>query len=260
MLKTVVFDLDGVVYRGATGIPGVAAEISRLQGKLQVLFLTNNATKSRQDYVEYLKKFGITAEKNDIMTSSFGSAHYISEKYGRGKKVHVIGESGLRDELKEEAGAVFAEENAEIVVVGLDRHLTYGKIDAGVKNILAGAKFILANSDPTYPTEDGLSLGSGSIGAALSYACGKPPDVIIGKPSLYLIEKLLQMRGAKAGEAAFVGDRLDIDMRMANEVGMKSVLVLTGVATEGDVKHAPAADQPAIVIKSAAEAGRALGI
>jgi 4-nitrophenyl phosphatase len=260
MLKTIVFDLDGVVYRGAAGIPGVAAEITRLQKIVQVLFLTNNATKSRQDYVQYLGKFGIKAEKKDIMTSSFGSAYYIAEKYGKGRKAFVIGESGLRDELKEEAGAVFVEENAEFVVVGLDRHLSYAKLDAGLQNIRSGAKFILANSDPTWPTEHGVSLGSGSIGAALSYAVGKQPDVTIGKPSVYLIEKLLAMHGAKASESAFVGDRLEIDMRMANRMGMKSVLVLTGVAKESEIAHAPASDKPDIVIKSAAEAGNALGI
>lgn len=260
MPKTVVFDLDGVVYRGAAGIPGVAAEITRLQKKVQVLFLTNNATKSRQDYVQYLGKFGIKAKQDEIMTSSFGAAHYIAENFGKGKKIFVIGEGGLHDELAKEAGAVFAEENADFVVVGLDRHVTYAKLDAGLQNMLSGAKFVLANSDATFPTEQGLSPGSGSIGAALSYAAGKQPDIVIGKPSVYLIEKLLAMHGAKASESAFVGDRLDIDIRMANEMGMKSVLVLTGVATKKDVVNAPAPDKPQIVIRSAAETGKALGI
>lgn len=260
MFKTIIFDLDGVVYRGTHGIPGVAVEIARLQEKLQVLFLTNNATKSRQDCVRHLETFGIKAKKEDIMTSAFGAAHYISENYGKGKKIFVIGENGLKNELSVEAGALLVEANADIVVTGLDRHFTYAKLDAGLKNISSGAKFILANSDPSYPTENGISPGSGAIGAALSCACGKQPDVVIGKPSLYLLQKLLEMHNAKASESVFVGDRLEIDIRMANKLGLKSVLVLTGIAKREDVQRAPDSDKPALVIQSAATIGVAIDV
>jgi len=261
MLKAIVFDLDGVVYKGATGIPGVAAEIARLQKKRNVLFLTNNATKSRADYVRFLASFGVMVSAQDVMTSSFGCAHYVREKYGKGRKVFVIGESGLRDELEGEAGAKIVEDgSAEIVACGLDRQINYFKLDAALKNLLSGAHFVLANNDPTYPTERGVSPGSGSIAALLTCASGRKPDVIIGKPSSYLIGLLLKMHGVKAKEAAFVGDRLEIDMRMANAAGMKSVLVLTGIAKREDLKKAPRTDRPGLVIESAAEIGKALGI
>ena len=258
--KTIVFDLDGVVYRGAAGIPGVAAEITRLQKKVRVLFLTNNATKSRQDYVSLLLHLGIKAKEDEIMTSSFGVAKYIAENFGKKRKVFAIGEQGLFVELEQEAGAEFAGKNAEIVVVGLDRKFDYGKLDKALRNMLGGAKFILANSDSTYPLENRLAPGTGAIGAAISYACGKAPDIVIGKPSTYLIEKLLAMHAALADESVFVGDRLEIDMRMANKAGMKSILVLTGVSKKEEVASAPASDKPGIVLASAAEVGKALGI
>jgi HAD superfamily hydrolase (TIGR01450 family) len=260
MAKALVFDLDGVVYLGAQGIPGVAAEISRLQKKLPVLFLTNNATKSRIEYVRHLARFGIQSDIKDVMTASYGCARYVEEKYGRDKKVFVIGESGLQYELEGEAGADLVDEGAEIVVVGLDRYITYGKLDLGLKNLQAGAKFILANNDPTLPHESGFSPGSGAIAAALSFAAGRKPDVIVGKPSAYLVKKLLDMHKIKPAGAVFVGDRLEIDIRMANAAGMKSVLVLTGVAKKEDIKKAPKSDKPDLVISSAAEVGKALGI
>ncbi|MCX6770466.1 MAG: HAD-IIA family hydrolase [Candidatus Micrarchaeota archaeon] len=260
MLSAIVFDLDGVVYLGAQGIPGVASEIERLQRTVRVLFLTNNATKSRADYARHLAKFGIMARPDDVMTASFGCASYILENYGRGKRVYVVGEQGLRDELEGEAMAEIMEDGAEFVVCGLDRQVTYGKLDAALRNLNAGATFILANSDPTIPREFGVSPGSGAIAASLICASGRQPDVVIGKPSVYLIKKLLQMHGIKAREAVFVGDRLDIDIRMANKAGMKSVLVLTGVAKKGDAKRAPKKDKPWKIIKSAAEIGNALGI
>ncbi len=261
MASAIVFDLDGVVYKGAKGIPGVSSEISRLQKKAKVLFLTNNATKSRKDYLAHLQKFGIGAKLNDVMTSSFGVAHYISEKYGKGRKVFVVGEQGLKDELVLEAGAKITEgSGADIVACGLDRHISYAKLEAGLQNLTDGAAFILANNDPTWPTEHGVSPGSGAIAASLIYASGRQPDAIIGKPSNYLINKLLEMHKVKPSEAVFVGDRLEIDIRMANAAGMKSILVLSGIAKKSDVPNAPASDKPWMVLDSAAEVGEALGI
>lgn len=261
MLKAIVFDMDGVLYRGSTAVQGVAGEISRLKRHVQVLYLTNNATKSRADYVHYLAKFGISVHSSEVMTSSFGVARYIREKFGRGKKVFVIGEQGLKDELELEAGAALVErDGAEIVAVGLDRQLTYDKLGGAVENLHAGAAFVLANTDPTLPTEHGFLPGTGSIAALLTYATKRKPDAIVGKPSTYLIDKLLEMHKVKAKEAAFVGDRLEIDMRMANKAGMKSVLVLTGVAKRKDAARAPKSDRPGIILPTAAKVGKALGI
>ncbi|MFH1094752.1 MAG: HAD family hydrolase, partial [Candidatus Micrarchaeota archaeon] len=164
MLKAIVFDLDGVVYLGAHGIPGVAAEVYRLQKKVKVLFLTNNATKSRLEYVRHLAGFGINARISDVMTAACGCAHHIREKFGRGKTVFVIGEQGFRDELEIEADARLTEgEDAQIVAVGLDRHVTYHRLDAALANLNRGAAFVLANSDPTWPREKSVSLGTGAI-------------------------------------------------------------------------------------------------
>jgi HAD superfamily hydrolase (TIGR01450 family) len=260
MPKAIVFDLDGVVYLGAQGIPGVAAEIARLQKKMPVLFLTNNATRSRLEYVRHLAAYGISAKVDDVMTAAFGCARYLLENYGKGKRVCIVGEQGFRDELENEAGTVIVGKNAEIVACGLDRQVTYGKLDAALQTLNAGAVFMLANNDPTIPREHGASPGSGAIAASLIYASGRKPDVTIGKPSIYLIKKLLQMHKIKARDAAFVGDRLEIDIRMANKAGMKSVLVLTGVAKKKDVERAPKSDKPDLIVKSAAEIGNALGI
>lgn len=261
MLQAVVFDMDGVLCRGSQPIPGVADEISHLKKHVQVLYLTNNATKSRADYVAHLASFGIRVHSSEVMTSSFGCAHYIREKYGKGRNAFVIGEQGLKDELELEAEAKIVEEKkADVVVCGLDRQVTYRKYELAMRHLSHGALFILANNDPTLPLENGFAPGSGAIASVLITATGRKPDVIIGKPSTYLIDKLLEMHKVKASKAAFVGDRLEIDMRMANAAGMKSVLVLTGVAKRKDVRRAPKSDKPDIILTSAAKVGKALGI
>ncbi|MCX8174833.1 MAG: HAD-IIA family hydrolase [Candidatus Micrarchaeota archaeon] len=260
MIEAVVFDLDGVVYRGAHAIPGVAAEISRLERKVAVLFLTNNATKSRSDYVRTLARFGIRASADRIMTSAYGTAKLIARKWGKGRRIFVVGEQGLCEELEAEAGARLVEENAEIVVCGLDRKIDYRKITLGIRNLLGGAKFVVANSDPTYPAEDGVCAGSGSISASLAYGAAREPDLVVGKPAPFLMRELLRAWRISPKRAAFVGDRLETDIRMANALGMKSVLVLSGIAKKEDVAKAKRTDRPSVVLKSAAEVGKALGI
>jgi len=238
----------------------VAREIFRLQKKTRVLFLTNNATKSRAEYIRGLAGHGITAKGNEIMTAAFGCAKYVQEKYGSGKPTFVVGEQGMRDELEAVGAKLIDGEGAKLVVVGLDRHFTYQKLDMAARNIDAGAKFILANSDPSYPTEVGKSPGSGAIAAAIAYASGKEPDIVLGKPSTYLADILLGAHKIKPTQAAFVGDRLDIDIRMANKAGMKSILVLSGIAKREDLRHISASEKPDAVIESAADIGKALGI
>ena len=258
--QAIIFDMDGVIYRGARGVPGVAREISRLQRKTRVLFLTNNATKSRKEYVRHLGGYGIRAKESEIMTAALGCAKYVREKYGTGKGIYVVGEQGLHDELEAVGAKLVEGKGAKLVVVGLDREFTYEKLAAATNNIIMGAKFILANSDPTYPAEKGLMPGSGAIAAAISYACGKEPDVVLGKPSHYLANLLAEEHNIDPKKAVFVGDRLDIDIRMANGMGMTSVLVLSGIARKEDLAHISASEKPKIIVESAATLGRALGI
>ncbi|MCX8197263.1 MAG: HAD-IIA family hydrolase [Candidatus Micrarchaeota archaeon] len=261
MIKAVVFDLDGVVYVGKHAIPGVPQEIARLQKKLPVFFLTNNATKSRKQYVLHLASFGIRTQQSNIMTSSFGCAKYLLDNFGTKKKVFVIGEEGLKSELASVAQAkITSSSDAKFLVCGLDRAISYEKLRNALLCLNKGAHFILANNDPTWPTEKGLAPGSGAIGALLSYASGRAPDVIIGKPSTYLLEMLLKSHNISPSDAIFVGDRLDIDIRMANKAGLKSVLVLSGVSKKEDIASAPPSDKPNIVLKTAAHLGSALGL
>ncbi|MEM4348317.1 MAG: HAD-IIA family hydrolase [Candidatus Anstonellaceae archaeon] len=258
--SAIVFDLDGVVYIGSKPIAGVPQEISYLQKQLPILFLTNNSTKSRASLVSHLASFGITTQKTNVMTSSFGCAYFVLEKFGKGAKAFVIGESGLKEELSSFACAKLTESiDAEVVVSGLDRHLTYEKLKKAALCLNAGAFFLLANNDPSWPTEEGPAPGSGAIAASLIFATGRKPDFVVGKPSPYLLHLLLSSHKLDPKKTVFVGDRLDIDIRMANKLGMKSVLVLSGIAKKEDVLRAPSSDKPNFVIESAAELSTLFG-
>ena len=235
MIKAVIFDLDGTLYRGKTVIPGAVEKVAELRkaGK-KVFFLTNAATKSRTDVAAKLSDMGFDARKGEVVCGAYLLARYISTNH-RGKKVFVVGERGIFDEFAEAGIAVESGENASIVAVGLDRALTYEKLCRAHVNIRRGAIFLASNNDHVYPVEGGDLPGAGSIVAAIEFATRKKPH-IIGKPNPYALELLMKETKLKRDEIIMVGDRLDIDIAFAKNCGIKSALVLTGTAKKGEIE------------------------
>ncbi len=261
--KAIIFDLDGVIHRGRTPIAGVPEAIARLRKSgIATLFLTNNATRTREDFAQRLHSFGIPASPTDVMTASYGLAKYISRKYRKGKTAYIIGEQGMVEEAKKAGIETLPASSASVpdfVIVSLDRLLTYEKVSAAHKFILQGSHFLAANSDPTLPLEHLSSPGSGSIVAMLEKSTGIKAE-IIGKPNLFMIKELLKEHGIRAREAAFVGDRLEIDMAMANKAGLFAILVLSGVTDAKMAKKAKGEEKPKAVIDSAAGLPEFLGL
>ncbi len=251
-IKVAIFDMDGVVHRGDKPIFGAAQAIAALEkAGMGVFFMTNNSSRSREDYAKKLAGFGISAGKESIYTSALGAARWAS---GNGvKNAYVVGEAGLEAELVAQGIAIARDENADAVIVGLDRNLTYVKIDTAMQAITRhGALFIATNPDAIYPRENDFGPGAGAMVAAVQAACGKKPDYVAGKPTVHLIGQLLSDAKIKPGEALFVGDRLDTDIRCAKKAGVKSILVLTGVSSRADARSAKKSDKPGMVLESIA--------
>lgn len=251
--RTFVFDLDGVIYRGDQPLPGAAETINNLrQLGHQVYFFTNNATQTRKTYVDKLTSMGIPVDKDHIMTSAYASALYLASRGAEGKKVYVVGEQGLRDELKK-VGMLLVDcsspQDVDFVVSGLDRKFTYEKLTCAQQAILHGAEFIAANRDATFPLENGLVVpGSGALVAAIETASGTKP-LLIGKPETTAMEELLEMAGASSSDAVIVGDRLDTDILAGKKIGAITVLVLTGITTTSLLEDAPDYLKPDVVVE-----------
>lgn len=260
--RAVIFDMDGVVFVGDTPVMGVGEAIGKLCASgICVLFLTNNATKTREMFVEKLGRMGIGAKREDVMCGAFGVAQYLKDKYGgRKAKAFVVGEKGLFEEIGQAGFEIVNNEKnikSDFVVCGLDREFTYSKAADALYHLKNGAELYGANADATYPTEKGIMPGSGSIVAMLEKASGKKAFVV-GKPNTYLLEEHLKLHGVRRKDAVFVGDRLDIDIAVANKCGIYSMLALSGIAKRKDVKSAPAKWKPKEIIESAAQIPKVL--
>ncbi|KON88852.1 HAD family hydrolase [Sporosarcina globispora] len=239
-LKGYIFDLDGTVYLGNQLIEGADTVINSLlnEGK-KVLFLTNKTIESRQRYVEKLRGFKINASLENILNPTLTLIEYLLEHHPNAT-LYVIGEQPIKDEL---ALAGFREGLApaevDVVVLSWDRDFHYDHLNFAYQSVKLGAKMIATNPDRTCPMEVGdVPDCAGMIGAVEAVA-GKTIDVQIGKPSILTIETALEILQLKPDECVMIGDRLETDIRMGIEAGMKTVLVLSGITTEEDLMVSP---------------------
>jgi 4-nitrophenyl phosphatase len=226
-------DLDGVVYHGDRVIPSAPGFFRYLRERqIPFLLTTNNSTLGPPEYVTKLARMDIEVAESEVLASADATASYLKQQAPDGGRVYVIGESGLKSAI-EVAGFTLAESDAQFVVVGLDRQLTYQKLTTAVRLVRGGAAFVGPNPDTTLPTDDGIIPGAGSFQAAITAASGIRPT-IIGKPEPTMLLIGCQRIGTSPADTAIIGDRLDTDIVGGYRAGLKTILVLTGVSTRAE--------------------------
>ena len=232
----IVFDIDGVLVRGHSAVPGAADALTRLRAHgTPLLFASNNATRTADDVVGLLAGAGITAEPSEVLSSTTTAAGLLEP----GTRCVVIGTEALRGPVRAR-GCVLVEDplEAEAVVVGMDFAICYPQLADAALAIGAGARFIGTNPDRSFPTERGLLPGNGALLALLSATTGVEPE-IAGKPARAMFDAAAAL--LPAGPLLMVGDRVDTDVHGAAQAGWDTALVLTGVT---GAAQAAAADPP----------------
>ena len=245
---TVVFDLDGVVYLGSTPLPGASATIATLKDLgWQILFATNNSTKTPESIVEVLEhRASISAPPSTIVTCGMATISYL-RNLGV-ESALVVGSHQLKDTVRR--GQISVVENARVdaVVVGLERSLTQSTIEGAVRALNNGAAFVATNTDASFPTPSGLVPGAGATVTAIADAAQKP-FVVCGKPEEPMV-RLVSLK-LESDNVWMVGDRMETDIAFAKRGGWRSVLTLSGV-TSADTAAAHAME-PDYIIDSIAE-------
>jgi phosphoglycolate/pyridoxal phosphate phosphatase family enzyme len=275
-------DLDGVLYRGAAPVPGVAEVLAaRATAGDDVVYVTNNSMWYRAEYVDRIAGMGAPVTADRIVSAPRATGVYLRDREPSVEHVLTVGAAGLDRELEDagfrvtragDAGQLIRGGGIEgtdggngweaagrpgAVVVGLDPAIDYLRLAVAADCIRAGAVFVATNRDPVYPTEQAVRPGAGSIVAAVETASGVTP-ITIGKPEPYLLEEAARAADRDPREAVMIGDGLGTDIAAANAVGARSILMLTGVTTRDDVTRAPEGARPTAVATDAAELARVL--
>ena len=244
---TALVDLDGVVYIGPDVVPGAAESLARArEAGMRVAFVTNNAARTPQAVAAHLRDLAVTAEPDDVVTAAQAAATLVAERVPAGARVLVVGGEGLRTALTERGlrPVASADDDPAAVVQGFAPDVGWTLLTEGVIAVRRGLPWVASNLDRTIPTARGLAPGNGALVGVIAAVTGTTP-VVAGKPELALHEEAVRRTGAQ--HPLVVGDRLDTDIEGANRAGVASLLVLTGVASPGELVCAAAALRPSYI-------------
>jgi 4-nitrophenyl phosphatase len=238
-VENLLIDMDGVLWRGNTPLPGLTTFFAFLrEHAIRFVLVTNNASNTAQHYVKRLADYGIEVSLKEILTSAQATAEHLAQKSEPHTPVYVIGGNGLTEALTHNRfRLVDSDDHPRYVVVGWDRELTYDKLAKATLAIRAGADFVGTNPDRTWPSEQGQVPGAGATLAALQAATDVEPTVI-GKPSPLMFRTAMQRMGAAYYNTAMIGDRLETDILGGQRAGVTTVLVLSGVTSDADLSDA----------------------
>lgn len=246
-----ILDLDGTCYLGEKLLPTVAETIGRLRefGK-RTVFLSNNPTRSREEYADKLTRLGVPTPPSDVINSSRVMVDFLLARMP-GARLFVVGEEPLCRELvlagfalTDEAGGVDA------VIASFDRTFAYRKLQIAFDAIRAGAHFYATNADRFCPVPGGGQPDAAAMIAAIEASTGTSVEAVVGKPSRHMAEAALALVDVPAERCIMIGDRLETDVLMGLNAGMAGALVLTG-ATEA--MPARSSIRPSYVLQTLSE-------
>ena len=256
-MKLYLFDMDGTLYLGDRLYPFTIDLLRRIRETGgRYLFMTNNSSKSVEDYIRKLDRLGIPSTREDYITSAQATAWYLLQNH-RDQRLYVCGTESLKEELRS-AGLTVTEEAAEAqcIVMGFDTELTFQKLwDVSWLLSTRDIPYIATNPDYVCPTEFGSVPDCGSVCDMIFNATGKRP-LVIGKPEPLMPQLAMERLGIGPGETCCIGDRIYTDIRSGLNAGIITMLVLSGEATLETLRSSDS--KPHLVLKDAGEILEAL--
>ncbi len=251
-IRLFLFDMDGTLYIGNRLFDFTKELLQTIKSRgKKYLFMTNNSSKSVDDYVKKLASLGIDANANDFITSSQATALYLRQNHAD-CVLYVCGTVSLKDELERKGFAVSDDiDKAECIVMGFDTELTFKKLEDVCKILLdRDIPYIATNPDLVCPTEYGSVPDCGSVCEMIFNATGKRP-IVIGKPQPTMPLIAMNKEGCKPSETAVIGDRIYTDIKSGIAANAVSILVMSGESNEQTLKQS--SDKPDLVLESAKE-------
>ena len=260
-IKHVALDMDGTIYLGGTLFPFTKDFLSKMTANgIGYSFLTNNPSKSIDDYLHKLEGMGIEANEENMYTTSLAAIDYIKANYPEARKLFLLGTPSMISQF-EKAGFISCADSPDdvpdVLVVAFDMTLEYSRLCRAAWWASQGVPYIATNPDYVCPTDQKVVLvDCGSICKCIEQATGRCPDITLGKPDPNMLKGILDRHGLKPEEIAMVGDRIYTDVAMAHNAGAFGVLVLSGETTLETAKNAAVA--PDLIVRDIEELGELL--
>jgi NagD protein len=235
--KSYLIDMDGVLVKGNTMIPGADQFINRLRSAgAKFLVLTNNSRYTPRDLAHNLQTIGLDIPDAQIFTSAMATARFLHAQRPGGT-AYVIGDSGLTSAVHE-VGYIITEHNPAYVVLGETMSYNFDMLTKATRLVAGGAHFIATNPDPSGPTSDGMVPSCGAVAALIQRATSKNP-FFVGKPNPLMMRSALNYMAAHSEDTTIIGDRMDTDVVAGVQSGMDTILVLSGITRMDEIGRYP---------------------
>ena len=263
-IKLFLMDMDGTVYLGPRKIPGAfeALETLRRNGK-RICFLTNNSSRSQDQYIKHLTNYDFQASTDEVYTSTMATCEYLNLHHPN-SRVYALATPGVREEMRRlgvnviEGEPTDRSEYPPIVVVAFDTTLTYDRLYAACRYIHAGALYVATHPDNFCPSLECNMPDMGGFIALIEKTLGVQPDVIVGKPYAPMAQAVARRAGLQPHEIAMVGDRLYTDIRFGVDNGFAGILVMTGETDRAMLEQSQV--RPSLVLDTFADVLPLLGL
>lgn len=262
-IRHVALDMDGTIYMGNSLFPFTIPFLRRLREMgITYSFLTNNPSKSLDDYLLKLHKMGIEATEEEMYTTTVATIDYLKAHYPSARRLFLLGTPSMISQF-EKAGYISTADSADdvpdVVIAAFDMSLVYSRLCRAAWWIAQGLPYIATNPDRVCPTNERTVLvDCGSICRCLEHATGRRPDITLGKPDPNMLIGIEQQKQLRPEQIAMVGDRIYTDIEMARNAHAFGVLVLSGETTLEVAKAAP--HQPDLIVENIGELGSLLAL
>ena len=262
-IRHVALDMDGTIYMGNSLFPFTIPFLRRLREMgITYSFLTNNPSKSLDDYLLKLHKMGIEATEEAMYTTTVATIDYLKAHYPSARRLFLLGTPSMISQF-EKAGYISTADSADdvpdVVIAAFDMSLVYSRLCRAAWWIAQGLPYIATNPDRVCPTNERTVLvDCGSICRCLEHATGRRPDITLGKPDPNMLIGIEQQKQLRPEQIAMVGDRIYTDIEMARNAHAFGVLVLSGETTLEVAQAAP--HQPDLIVENIGELGSLLAL
>ena len=271
-IRHLALDMDGTIYLGSRIFPFTIPFLEKMKAAgIGISFLTNNPTRSVQDYLDKLAKMGIEATEDGMYTTSLAAIDYIKEHHPQARRLFLLGTPSMAEQFRKAGYEECADDPGDVpdvLVVAFDTTLTYSRLCRAAYWASQGIPYVATNPDRVCPTDKPTVLvDCGSLQKCIEHATGRKPDIVLGKPDPTMLQGIMHRHGLKPEEIAMVGDRIYTDTAMAHNAGAVGVLVLSGETTMETVKKVQADAEtnpepefypPDLVVNNIAELGELL--
>lgn len=248
-IRCFLLDMDGTVYLSGKLLAGAKETIARMRAQGRAVFLTNNTSRSKGDYVARLNGLGLNVTREDVFTAADAAINYLRARKG-GKRVYLFGTKSLHKEFAD-AGIKLVTERPDVVVVGFHTELVYEDLAALCNFIREGVPYILTHPDKNCPHEGGYLPDVGSILSLIRTSTEKEPEAVLGKPGAVMGELIAATLHNRPEETLMMGDRLETDIAFAKNCGYVAALVLSGATDRARLEQSEI--RPDLVLNSIAD-------